>query len=1019
MGIFLTENEGASMPVEKGDLSSGELLRPSEYLEGITKPGVLSEKITPGIFAELTNTHFEVLSRKTGDSNNSIYDMTWFLLAGIYSEEEEGQVLQSLLDDQNSDGTWGNLDFPQSAIIDSFSMLHLLAEKGIEIPNIEAVSNGIRNLFRGCLNYKGEDFVAFELIFSQQMRHLLKKEETAPLIEKFLKDIFTAPQIAETEEDKKLAEGIILYVGDKIGKGAWKLALSRMSGNLYDPKMSFSFALEILNYLDDLSDKELDLVMNMVQENGSIGYSPAATAGVKFLVEKRYGSEEQTLPAGYEDKLNRMAGYFQRVREDYDFEDVPNLHPIDTSGELWNLLSYMLPATWKDLSSNPEILEKLKEIYGRIEITDLGVAWAIGHTLYDLDDTSTTFELFHILQVLGLDISDLKPLGIDAISAFQEIDQRFFCYKYEGDPSFASILHLISALETALGNPNIDEEQRVSLVKILNTAVHQMTDYYVDGYGYSIEELVHDKWHASRYYGERSWLSNESMFLSAPAVIGKIAQMLVSSQGEDGGFGELRKSTLEETSYAIAGVYRLIQNIDSHSDLLERNEEYRKIALMREDLFKLLEKAQVFFERKLSEEGIKFDKLWISKNLYYAKFQIVSAILSAKYLLDSKIDIEGRSVAEPANGNVVTSELIGTNIPMRSMATMLGGIRECTGKTAKDLTDGEKFSTLWAVMIGVDNGAYRSANALMIAIDALAEKSINEKGGVKDLEWFMEQLEAIDSLEAAEKIISVVENRYLNEGKMSFSDSIAYTLAFMVKKASEKIGIGEEFNFFISKFKQGFARHNRAQMKEVELSSGEEISCRDPECIPDIMDDYTQKFKDTVGIQPIMALCLPYSEYFSEELVTEIEELGSIFAEMLFMASQVNVIPEEINMGFYAYAAQKGSPISDELRKEFYGEYYEDITNRTGNPFHKTIPMMKLQSEFAENYRGVFLTNYKKLIEQKLTEIEIRGGHTDVLRGLCSSLEGIAKKLSCGDIESVVDFLGLQAMYASIVKSLF
>ncbi len=527
--------------------------------------------------------HFQTLLSDRGDWNDSIYDMAWVLCCGFFTKADRRKHLARMLSRQGPDGTWGDASYmPHSSLVDTLAAVMALVRLDQPVPRPQEVRAGVETLLLRCRDYPHHDTVAFELLAPKLLTWLERHHFAFPL---------SAPARQFLEELDR--------------KGDTKLAFLRRGGGLFDAGSTLSYTAE-LAALVPLAPEEVEGLLGMMLPNGAIGLSPAATAAVCLLLAER---KREVPPALYQ--------YLRDTFSDYGEEGFPNLHPIVTSRRLWNVRSWLLSGNFFEVAQDEAIRASLVRIYEETNVDAQGrVSWDTNNSaLPDLDDTAVAFALYGALHRLG--VKDLRPMTTSGLLRFRRKDGTFFCYPHELHPSPSALLHSLLALEVAEASFGAPFSQHPDTRSISRGMLEQLRPA-----GQDFERIHHDKWHATWTYGVQKWLSLRSVRAAYPAEVKNIYTEVMARE-HDGGWGQ-QAPTLEETAYVASGLVSLLKQDDGLLSATERTE-----------LRGTLERSRRYLREELSKQELSLPALWISKNMYTPRFQIVSAVLDALYGLAS------------------------------------------------------------------------------------------------------------------------------------------------------------------------------------------------------------------------------------------------------------------------------------------------------------------------------------------------------------------------------------------------
>ncbi len=246
---------------------------------------------------------------------------------------------------------------------------------------------------------------------------------------------------------------------------------------------------------------------NLQELNGSIGYSPAATAYYINNVDD-------------EERKKEALGYLSAMMNNNN-GNLPNVGPIDVfevAWVLWNLELAFSPNQYKEQwDGHLDFLES-SWTYGQ------GTAFAKGYTPKDGDDTSLVFE---VLRRGG------RRPDLEAVLHFED-NHVFKCFEIESDPSTSTNIHVIGALRQGGLAPTSPSVQKA--LKFLKTTQNP------DG-------SLLDKWHISPYYPTSHFIIASAGYCDTQATQ-KAVQWIVASQNKNGSWGYILP-TAEETAYAI------------------------------------------------------------------------------------------------------------------------------------------------------------------------------------------------------------------------------------------------------------------------------------------------------------------------------------------------------------------------------------------------------------------------------------------------------------------------------------
>jgi halimadienyl-diphosphate synthase len=277
------------------------------------------------------------------------------------------------------------------------------------------------------------------------------------------------------------------------------LKLVKLPDRLIKRDVTVAFSSEMVG----LDAQILLDIENLQEANGSVAYSPAATAF--FALHIRPGDNDAL---DYLQQIVRGGG-------------APNNGPIDVfemAWVLWNVaLAYPSDPALTALC-NPHL-----DALSRIWQPSRGVAACSGFSLIDSDDTSIVYE---VLARFG------RAPDFDAIRSFEAKD-HFRCFPLESNPSISANIHVLGALRQAGF-----EGQHPYVQKVLSFLRGQRID---DAFWY-------DKWHVSPYYASSHAII--ACLSYDPSLAASAARWMIDTQNPDGSWGYYIP-TAEETAYCL------------------------------------------------------------------------------------------------------------------------------------------------------------------------------------------------------------------------------------------------------------------------------------------------------------------------------------------------------------------------------------------------------------------------------------------------------------------------------------
>ena len=414
----------------------------------------------------------------TGLITASAYDTAWVARL-IEQDQDLGEAaLEWLYAHQLADGSWGTEE-PicfHDRVICTLSAMTTLARYGRRAHDHRLISNGR---------------AALEKLTLGATRRLMANPAGATVGFEML-----APALAAEAEEL----GILSNQGDRIlGKleQQRKLKLAKLRGRQIDRTVTAAFSVEMVR--EDLSRVDID---NLPEANGSIAYSPSATA---FYLLKIRPREQAAL------------AYLSQVAKG---GAVPYVAPSDVFECAWSLWNLALTDWSENLKDS---CQQHLDTIERAWKPGIGAGTATGLSLVDGDDTAMTFEAM---------LRWGRFLDTDSLLSY-ESDENFLCFKLEVDPSTSTNIHILSALKAA-GYDHLHPAVR----KILNFLLkHRMAN-----------GMWVDKWHLSPYYPTAHAIISCTGY--EDEMVERAVQELLASQGANGAWGN-PQPTAEETAYAL------------------------------------------------------------------------------------------------------------------------------------------------------------------------------------------------------------------------------------------------------------------------------------------------------------------------------------------------------------------------------------------------------------------------------------------------------------------------------------
>ncbi len=303
---------------------------------------------------------------------------------------------------------------------------------------------------------------------------------------------------------------------------------------------------------------------HVLEANFSVAASPSATAG--YLLNRH---DDGAL------------GYLRRVTSNGVHGGAPALSPIDAFDIAWGL-THLYRAGAVDWQ-HPQVRRALDHLWGMWSPV-VGVGTSSFLPVPDIDDTAACFT---VLRLAGYPVSP-------TVFETYEADEHFLCFPGETNPSVSAHVRLLSALQLCEDYPRYPQWVE-KVLRVLRRFDENGSFWW-------------DKWHASPYYVTSAALG--ALHGLADDLAHSRLKWILRTQNDDGGWGYLGTSTLEETAYCLEALLiwdRTVQRIDPS----------------------LLAAAAQFLQQNLGK--IPYMPLWIGKSLYTPYVPVKAAVLGALF----------------------------------------------------------------------------------------------------------------------------------------------------------------------------------------------------------------------------------------------------------------------------------------------------------------------------------------------------------------------------------------------------
>lgn len=409
------------------------------------------------------------------------YDTAWIARLGEIDYAMSNAALQWICEHQLADGSWGAPEpmYYHDRVISTLAAMTALCRRGRRASDRSQIEAGER---------------ALERIVSGATQGLMADPNGATA--GF--EVIVPTLVAEAE-----ALGILKCNGDRI---LWRLAnlrsakLARLNGSIINRNITMAHSAEMAGP-DHTHLLDVD---NLQEPNGSVAYSPSATA--YYAINIRRGD-----PAAL--------AYLRGV-VDQD-GGVPGAAPFDIYERAWVLWNLILTGALDE-----EITALCQPHIDCLEAAwnpQKGVGFGTGYPVPDGDDTALVYA---VLKYFGRDVN---------FQTFRYYEEKghYRCYALEVNPSPSMNAHILDVLQREGADSSVPAVQ-----KILNFLRATQLE---GGYWF-------DKWHTSPYYTSAHVVLACAKYDAALA--SGVVDWFLNSQNRDGSWG-FYSSTAEETAYAI------------------------------------------------------------------------------------------------------------------------------------------------------------------------------------------------------------------------------------------------------------------------------------------------------------------------------------------------------------------------------------------------------------------------------------------------------------------------------------
>lgn len=403
------------------------------------------------------------------------YDTAWVARLAEIDQPIGKRALDWIRDHQLEDGSWGASRpyYHHDRAVSTLAAINALAQQGRpqDSTRLARAERALDKALKGLDHDPAGETIGFEMIVPT----LLNEAQSLGAVD------HQGAQVIRHLTPKRSAKLALLQDG----------MISRFVTLGFSAEMAGSDGVHLLD------------IDNLQQSDGSLSYSPSATAYFALYVRRQDP-----------DALH----YLEQVTSE---GCAPNVAPFDifeTAWVLWNLQFIPLDSRMRKLCQpHLQFLEDNWE-------PGLGAGFAAGYAPRDGDETSIVFDVLTHFD---------RRADVEAVLHY-ETPYYFRCFDLESTPSVSTNIHALGALRKA----ELDRD---------HPAVQKLLTFLRGVRGRNSFWL--DKWHASPYYSTGHAVS---------ACIGydddlafEAVQWILDTQNPDGSWGYYNLPTAEETAYCI------------------------------------------------------------------------------------------------------------------------------------------------------------------------------------------------------------------------------------------------------------------------------------------------------------------------------------------------------------------------------------------------------------------------------------------------------------------------------------
>lgn len=499
----------------------------------------------------MTNLKYQILDllRKIGCGRmpSVCYDTAWGALLGDIDNSISDRAINWLSEHQLPDGSWGacQVEYYHDRVISTLAALIALNIRGRRMQDRIQVDRGLQALNRilagapnGLAAAPNGATVGFEMIVPS----LINEAKSLGIIQNQGSQLLRYVDEQRTTKLRKLRYPI-------------------------DRNVTLAFSAELAWKEEEILD-----ISNLPEANGSVGFSPSATA--------YYAS--QVVPGDL-----AALGYLRRIANQDG--GLPNVAPFDLFEVSWTL--WNLALTTPSIINDPNTQLHVKFLQDTWTPNE-GSSFGAGYSVKDGDVTSIVADC--ILQYTN------QAMDLNTILSYER-ENHFICYKIENNPSTSTNVHILMALKRYgldVNHPSIKK-----VFRYLHSCRNDR-GYWAD------------KWHISPFYTTSHVIIACSGF--APEVALESVAWIHQSQNVDGSWGIVNgRPTAEETAYCIQSLWVWEHTTSKRND--------------RTNLRKSILRGINWL---IDHMEPPYPPLWIGKVLYCPENVVRSAVLSALAAVD-------------------------------------------------------------------------------------------------------------------------------------------------------------------------------------------------------------------------------------------------------------------------------------------------------------------------------------------------------------------------------------------------